>query len=311
MPVATAGDCRLPGEPRSPRARQLLQKLWLDRCPTSKYGPPPPKGVGDPFVIENRSSSVLSFAEDDVEAASIGSGCGPLRPLKDPGSPVNLPLPPRPPLSRESSFQSNVEPPSLKSNSGAGRYIEKNPLLSLHVSLECSGGDSPDNPLPLDLIQSSVTLDDASSDTGDSTVGGAAHPGGSISATGASSTFGEPSDTTTRNLHRSFCSCKRGAKPAWKSYDEAFQKSSGGPGGLSLGASGALDSRVGESNRTTCWCWSSKLVFYTVYLCAVFLVVFFTEAARMEMVPITVFLIVLSLALFLFILFCVCFIIFI
>lgn len=278
MPVATVGDCRLSGSPRSPRACQLLQKIWHDRG-SPKYVPP--KGIVDPF-LEDSSASALPPADDEVETISIGSGC---RRQKD--SPTSREY--RPPLTRGGSFQTPFE-----SSKNCNRYIEKSRLLSFHQSIDCP--DSPDNTLPLDLIQSSVTADDTS-ETGISNPVTPAPP---------TLTFNDKPETS-RKLHQNFCSCKRTVKPTWKSYEEAFQKSGGG-GGVSILSS----SESRESNHgTTCWCWSSKLVLYTIYLCIVFLLVFFTEAARMVMVPITVFLIVLSLALFLFILFCVCFIIFI
>ena len=56
--------------------------------------------------------------------------------------------------------------------------------------------------------------------------------------------------------------------------------------------------------------WRARLLVCVLYLAVLLGLIIYIEAARLVMVPITVFLIVLSLALFVIILFCVCFVVF-
>lgn len=56
--------------------------------------------------------------------------------------------------------------------------------------------------------------------------------------------------------------------------------------------------------------WNTSLVLSTLLLAVILSLLIYVETSRMVMVPITIFLIVLSLVLFFFILFCVCFVVF-
>ena len=67
---------------------------------------------------------------------------------------------------------------------------------------------------------------------------------------------------------------------------------------------------VDEVLSSACW-WGARLIFYSLYFCVLIAVIVYTEISKMAVVPITVFLIVISLAFFFFILCCVCFVVYI
>lgn len=85
----------------------------------------------------------------------------------------------------------------------------------------------------------------------------------------------------------------------------------GGGGSKVVGARSDGDEQGGLANRrrNIGW-WRARLLVCVLYLAVILGLIIYIEAARVVMVPITVFLIVLSLALFVIILFCVCFVVF-
>lgn len=89
------------------------------------------------------------------------------------------------------------------------------------------------------------------------------------------------------------------------------QRSSGGGDSRVVGARCEGGEQPGQTTRrrNLGW-WRARLLVCVLYLAIILGLIIYIEAARVVMVPITVFLIVLSLALFVIILFCVCFVVF-
>lgn len=89
------------------------------------------------------------------------------------------------------------------------------------------------------------------------------------------------------------------------------QRSGGGGDSKVVGARPECGEQPGlAARRRNLGWWRARLLVCVLYLAIVLGLIIYIEAARVVMVPITVFLIVLSLALFVIILFCVCFVVF-
>lgn len=91
-------------------------------------------------------------------------------------------------------------------------------------------------------------------------------------------------------------------------WDVTQGQRSGGTKGVGSRPEG-IEQGLANRRRNVGW-WRARLLVCVLYLAIVLGLIIYIEAARVVMVPITVFLIVLSLALFVIILFCVCFVVF-
>lgn len=126
------------------------------------------------------------------------------------------------------------------------------------------------------------------------------YPASSASTSAAPETILDPSSLVLSRVRVDGWDVTRGSKG----------RSSGG-GGRVVGARCEGEEQPGLANRrgNIGW-WRARLLVCVLYLAVILGLIIYIEAARVVMVPITVFLIVLSLALFVIILFCVCFVIF-
>lgn len=126
------------------------------------------------------------------------------------------------------------------------------------------------------------------------------YPASSASTSAAPETVLDPSSLVLSRVRVDGWDVTRGSKGR-----------SGGGGGRVVGARCEGDEQPGPANRrgNIGW-WRARLLVCVLYLAVILGLIIYIETARVVMVPITIFLIVLSFALFFIILFCVCFVVF-
>lgn len=127
------------------------------------------------------------------------------------------------------------------------------------------------------------------------------YPASSASTSAAAETILDPASLVLSRVRVDGWDVTRGSKG----------RKGGGGGGRVVGArcEGGEQPGLANRRRNIGW-WRARLLVCVLYLAVILALIIYIEAARVVMVPITVFLIVLSLALFVIILFCVCFVVF-